>query len=76
MTRIINKATHLPLTQLEIKLNQHIEKMNADGWELMSAAIEAVGIEELFILFWKRTVEAGEPMRDSGPTGSYGTGQS
>lgn len=57
MPKVINKATHLPLTQLEIKLNQHIERMNADGWELMSAAIEAVGIEELFILFWKKTID-------------------
>jgi hypothetical protein len=30
--------------------------MNAEGWELMSAAVEAIGIEELFILFWKKTI--------------------
>jgi hypothetical protein len=56
MPKTINKATTIPLTQVQIKLNAHVESMNTDGWELMSAAPISIGIEEVFILFWKKTI--------------------
>lgn len=57
MPKVINKATFIPLTQVSIKLNQSIETMNADGWELMNAAVESIGIEEFFILFWRKEID-------------------
>lgn len=54
---ILNKATTIPLTQVQIKLDPHIEKMNAEGWQLMSAAPINIGIEEVFVLFWRKEVE-------------------
>jgi hypothetical protein len=47
----------IPLTQVQIKLKQHIESMNTDRWELMSVAPINVGIEEVFVLFWRKTIE-------------------
>ncbi len=57
MQKAINKVTFVTLTQVLTKLDIHIEKMNVDGWELMSIAVEAVGIEENFVLFWRKVVE-------------------
>lgn len=56
-SKVINKCTHMPLTHIGIRMDQHIEKLNGEGWELMSVAVEAVGIEELFILFWRKVEE-------------------
>jgi hypothetical protein len=47
----------LPIAHVKEKLNEHIEKQNVEGWELMTAAIENIGIEEVFILFWRKTVD-------------------
>ena len=56
MPKILNHSTTIPLTQVKEKLNPHLEIMNSKSWELMSAAIEAIGIEEYIILFWKKTI--------------------
>lgn len=60
MQKVQNKCTFIPLTQMVSKLDIHIEKMNVDGWELMSIAVEAVGIEEHFVLFWRRVIDDGK----------------
>jgi hypothetical protein len=60
-SKVINKCTHIPYSHIGIKVNQHIEMMNVDGWELMSVAMEAIGIEELFIMFWRKPVEEVKP---------------
>lgn len=57
MQRVLNHSTNIPLTQCQQKLNPHIERMNADGWELMSAAPINIGIEEVFVLFWRKIIE-------------------
>lgn len=57
MPKIVNHSTTLPLSHVQTKLNTHIEKMNAEGWELMSVAVEAIGIEEVFIMFWRKELE-------------------
>ena len=57
MSKVLNKATTMPLTQVQIKLDQHLQAMNADGWELMSIAPINVGIEEVFVMFWRKTIE-------------------
>lgn len=54
--KIINKATFIPLSQVTTKLDSHIQTMNADDWELMSVAVEIVGIDEHFILFWRKAL--------------------
>lgn len=68
--KIENRCTHVPLTHVtDDRLNAHMGKMNSDGWELMSVAVEAVGIEEKFIMFWvKRTKEANETQPISAST--------
>jgi hypothetical protein len=55
---IKNKATTIPLGDVLNRLGPHIEQMNADGWELMSATVEHIGIQEHLLLFWKRNVPA------------------
>jgi hypothetical protein len=59
MTKVINMSTVLSLADVvqQERLNQHIQKQNAQGWELMSSALETTGIQELLLLFWKKTVE-------------------
>lgn len=60
--KVLNKATHVPLTHVnDDKLNAHIGNMNAQGWELMTMAVEAIGIEERFIMFWRKVeIEPGK----------------
>lgn len=53
--KVLNISSTIPLTDVQIKLNPHIDKMNMEGWELMSVAVEAIGIQELFIMFWRKT---------------------
>jgi hypothetical protein len=60
VSKVLNKATTLPLSHIQTKLNDHLMQMNRDGWELMNAAIEAVGIEELIVCFWRK--ELAPPM--------------
>lgn len=55
-SKVLNKSTTLPLSHVQTKLNTHLETHNAQGWELMSIAIEAIGIEELIIMFWRKPV--------------------
>lgn len=57
--KVLNKSTTIPLTQVQIKLDVHIEKMNADGWQLMTVAAVNVGIEEVLVLFWRKEVFDG-----------------
>lgn len=57
MQKVLNKCTFVPLSHAVSKLDQHIEKMNGDSWELISVAVEAVGIEEFFICFWRKVVD-------------------
>lgn len=57
MQKVLNKCTFIPLTQMISKLDIHIEKMNTDNWELISVAVEAVGIEEFFVCFWRKVVD-------------------
>ncbi len=56
MSKVVNTSTTIQLVDVSTKLNAHIEHMNVQGWELMSVCIEAVGIQELFILFWRKIV--------------------
>jgi hypothetical protein len=42
---------------IEDKANNHIEKMNADGWELISVAPQAIGQFETFVFFWRKVIE-------------------
>jgi hypothetical protein len=52
----VNTSSVITLTDIHQKLNPHIDAMNAKGWELMSVAQQEVGIQEVLILFWKKTV--------------------
>ena len=55
--KTVNRATILTLTDVHTKLNPHIEKMNTEGWELLSVAQQEVGIQEVLIMFWKKTIQ-------------------
>ena len=50
----VNKATTVPLGDMQQRLNPHIESMNREGWELMSVTVETIGIHEVLLLFWKK----------------------
>jgi hypothetical protein len=53
--KVFNKVTHVPLTHvMDDKLNSHMGVMNTDGWDLMNVFIEAVGIEERFVMIWRK----------------------
>jgi hypothetical protein len=66
--RVANRATVLTLVDVQNKLNPHIEKMNSEGWELLSVTQQEVGIQEVLILFWKKSVD-DEPMIGPGSGG-------
>lgn len=53
-----NRATIIPIADIQGRLNPHIEQMNSEGWELMSATVETVGLHESVILFWKKSIPA------------------
>jgi len=56
--KVLNKVTHIPLLHIiEDKANSHIEKMNNDGWEIISVAPQAIGQFETFVMFWRKVVE-------------------
>lgn len=55
--RYLNTCTTLPIAHATTKLQAHIEKMNNDGWEILSVSIDNIGIEELFVIFWKKPRE-------------------
>lgn len=58
MQKVLNKCTHVPLLHIiEDKANNHIEKMNTDGWELISVAPQAIGQFETFVMFWRKVVD-------------------
>lgn len=59
MEKVINTSSIVPLVDViqHDKLNRHMQMKNAEGWELMSVQQELTGIQELLILFWKKTVE-------------------
>lgn len=54
--KIVNKASMIPIADVGARLNPHIENMNTDGWTLMSATVETVGVQELLLLFWKKEI--------------------
>jgi len=51
---MINKATTVPLGDMQQRLNPHIETMNREGWSLMSVTVETIGIHEVLLMFWQR----------------------
>lgn len=64
MTKTTNSSSTIPLTHLN-KLNQHIQSMNVQGWELLSVIQKAIGIDEHLIMFWKKTEETSNESRTS-----------
>lgn len=57
MSKIVNISSTIPLSDVGPKLNAHIEGMNTQGWELFSVIQQLVGIKEVFVMFWRKTVE-------------------
>ncbi len=56
MSKVQNTSTTVSLARAETMLPVHIQKMNDDGWELMSVFLRMTGLEETLFLLWKRTV--------------------
>lgn len=66
MLKVLNTITHVPLLHIiEDKANAHVQRMNADGWELISVAPQAIGQFEEFIMFWRKVVEETKPASPS-----------
>lgn len=59
MERYVNKATHINLVDIELKLNTHIQLQNNEGWELFSVVQQMVGINESLVMFWKKPIPEG-----------------
>jgi hypothetical protein len=57
--KIVNRSTMVPIPDITTRLNPHIDQMNSESWELMSATVETVGIQELIILFWRKYISTG-----------------
>lgn len=60
MAKVRNSVTTIPLTHAETKLEFHLQKMNNEGWELMSVAVENVGLKEVFLMFWRKDTSEEE----------------